>query len=88
MEKEDINMFKATKMLASLMFLNLIGVIILRGWYLLMSQLLNLTSLSQHVQKLIIFVAFTILASSALGFLAHEIRIAPIENEDFNDDNH
>ena len=53
-----------------------------------MSQLLNLTSLSQHVQKLIIFVAFTILASSALGFLAHEIRIAPIENEDFNDDNH
>lgn len=53
-----------------------------------MSQLLSLTSLPQTVQKLIICTTFTILASTAVGFLAHEIRIAPIENEKSNDDNY
>lgn len=53
-----------------------------------MFQLLSLTSLPQIVQKLIICTIFTILALTALGFLAHEIRIAPIENEKANDDNH
>lgn len=81
-------MFKTTKLLAFMMFLDIIAIIILRGWYLLMSQLLSLTSLPQIVQELIICAVFTILASTALGFLAHEVRIAPIENEKSNDDNH
>lgn len=81
-------MFKITKLLAFIMFSNIIAISILRGWYLLMFQLLSLTSLPQIVQKLIICTIFTILALTVLGFLAHEIRIAPIENEKANDDNH
>ena len=74
-------MTKIAKMLIFMFFLDIIAIIIIRGWYLMLIQLFSYMGMPEVIQKIIISTIFIIIFSAAIGFLAHEIKIAPYENE-------
>lgn len=75
-------MFKTAKTLGFLFGLDLVALIILRGWYFMLKHSLTYMGVSEIGQKFIISAIFVVIGSIAMGFLCHEVKIAPIENED------